>query len=52
MNNQGLVEVTMGLEAGNEDLLRTYQSQGLSNVIFNYLPLSLCVYDLLYDLHI
>lgn len=33
MNNQGLVEVRVGLEARHEDVLRTYQSQGLSLVI-------------------
>lgn len=44
MNNQRVVEVTVGLEAGDEDLLRIHQSQELSlDILFNYLP-SVSVY--------
>ena len=48
MNNQRVVEVTVGLGAGHEDLSRIYQSQELSlDILFIY-QVSLCIYDLLY----
>lgn len=49
-----MVEVTVGFEARHEDLLRIYQSQGLSlDILFNYLPtVSVYIWPIILSIYI